>query len=124
MKTVNVNDYQAAKSLTSGLGRAISAFVDIDSNKDGKVSNGEWFAAGQAVFTIVLTNFSSAGVGLQQIKNPTPALRQALAEAFQEGFDIQNNEAEFLVEDFVLWANQGVRLVERAIALRKSKNAA
>ena len=51
-------------------------------------------------------------------------MRQALAEAFQEGFDIQNDEAEFLVEDFVLWANQGVRLVERAIALRKSKNAA
>jgi hypothetical protein len=123
-QVINLNDYAAVKPLFNGVGTIIAAGVDIDTNNDGKVSQTEWFTFGNVVLTRVLSNFNNAGVAFKALKTPTPAMRQAIVESFSEGFSIENKEAEGLVEDWLNWINQGVRLGERTSAFFRQKRAA
>lgn len=98
-----------AKKFTEVIAEMISAAVDVDRNNDGSYSMGEMWKIVKVLFSHgnqVRKTWKSAFDEISKLKSDQ---RQEVVKAFKEKFDINNDEAEVLVED---WLDLSLKLLE------------
>lgn len=76
----------------------LSAGIDIDANKDGDISPGEYLAFGQVLLSSAFRNFSTAPDAIKEIGQKTSTEFQELKTVFVEAFDLANDVAEGFIE--------------------------
>ena len=110
-----------AKEIAEGIADIINYTVGIDSDKSGKVETDELFAFLGKVANAVFTKFGFIPTAWDQIKSADGEGRAMIIEAFAGKFDLENDVAEFLVEDWMLHINQTAMLIKRTSVLIKKK---
>lgn len=98
-----------AKKFTEVIAEMISAAVDVDRDQDGNYSMGELWKIVKVLFSNgnqVRKTWKSAFGEISKLKSEQ---RQDVVDAFKEKFDINNDEAELLVED---WLDLSLKLLE------------
>jgi hypothetical protein len=121
------NVIQAVKGLgvdlvdpvVSFIARLIPRVVYIDEDGDGKIEGGEImnfaYKAGFDAFG-TFRNFSWKDFA-KQVKDADQEERAILISNFKEEFDLTDNEAEFLIEDWIAHLDRTAVLVSRTRAL-------
>lgn len=114
-------DIDQAKIVTGFLGQLIGAVASIDGNGDGKISWVEILNKVQIIGLSALATFPNVNlrVALAQLKAADAQERQQLVAAFAEKFDLANDAAEWLIEDWIFWLEEGFSLFKRTQAMLK-----
>lgn len=105
------------------VGGLATSIANLDTNKDGQISLLEGANA------IQVTAFEAFGLFREfdldgskaQWKDADTEEKKELVAAFAARFELKNEVAEALVEDFAAFFFMGVDLVQRTVALQKSK---
>jgi nucleoid DNA-binding protein len=93
-----VND---AEKFTDAVAEMISAAVDVDKDKDGNYSLGELWKIVKVFFTNTNDVRKSWKSAVNEIRNLKSDERVKIVNRFKNKFDISNNDAEQLVEDWL-----------------------
>lgn len=114
-------DIDQAKIVSGFLGQLITAVVNIDGNGDGKISWIEILNKVQVIGLNALAIFPTINlrVALAQLKDADAQEREQLIAAFSEKFDLTNDAAEWLIEDWIFWLEEGFTLFKRTQAMLK-----
>lgn len=108
---------EISKPVIRDFASVISSLINIDANRDGKIDTGEGFGFGAILFNAVLRHYANLGEFLAEMKDTDSAERKELITVFKEGFDLQNDEVEFLIEDVIAYLEntitEGKILVDR-----------
>jgi len=110
-----------AALLASDLGSIITGLVNIDTNNDGKISAIETFGFLQLATVKVLSRYRTLSEAMAELKDADSTERKALIGELAKTFDLENDEAELLIEDWLFWVEEGGTLVGRTIDLLKTK---
>lgn len=110
-----------AALLASDLGSIITGLVNIDTNKDGKISAIETFGFLQLATVKVLSRYRTLSEAMAELKDTDSTERKALIAELAKTFDLENDEAELLIEDWLYWVEEGGTLVGRTINLLKTE---
>jgi len=107
------------------VGEFVSHIASIDDNQDGKITMAEILNKVQILGLKLITVFSTLKirVAIAQLKDADSAEFALVREAFAKKFDLRNDEAEFLIEDWIAHLEQSIRLFSRTktILTRKSE---
>jgi hypothetical protein len=101
------------------IGSIITGLVNIDTNKDGHISGMEVFGFLQLATVKVIGRFNTFNEALAEIKDTDSDERNALIAEFSKTFDLTNDDAELLIEEWIGWIEDGGTLVGRTIQLLK-----
>lgn len=112
---------EQAKKLVESFAKVASAVAKVDKNKDGKLQVGEIFELLQIVAVEIFNVYGDIEVGLDQLGSASNNDRHILAMAFAEKFDLENDEAEDLIESVVYFALDGFELYQKFQAHFKGK---
>lgn len=107
------NDPQAGKLLAEGIGRLITAAVNVDSDKSGKIETSEWVSLIMTFAMSVGQNIAGYQAFVELLKETDT--RAEVIEAISGQFDIPNDELEELIEDTFRELNDTSGLVLRWI---------
>lgn len=118
----------AVNRVSAFIGMLITSIFTLDANHDSKVTWIEVFNKIQVIGLKALVTFPGFDLaefkqGLAELKTDSSARKQ-LIDSFAEQFELSNREAEYLLEDFLRWLEQGVTLYNRLQAIEASKNVA
>lgn len=104
-----------AKIVTGFLAQLVSAVANIDGNKDGKISWIEILNKVQVIGLSALATFPQVNLrtALAQLKDVDSGERDILMATFSEKFDLTNDQAEWLIEDWIKWLEEGFTLFKR-----------
>lgn len=116
-----------ASPVAGFVGELITGLATLDANRDKKITWLEMINKVQLIGFKALSTFSGFDLaefkeGIAELYQNTSA-RKELIEAFIQTFELTNREAEYLLEDFLRWLEQGVTLYNRLQALNKAKAA-
>lgn len=114
-------DIDQAKIVSGFLGQLVTAVANIDSNGDGKISWVEILNKVQVIGLSALAIFPNVNlrVALAQLKDADAGERDQLIGAFSEKFDLSNDQAEWIIEDWINWLEDGFTLFKRTQATFK-----
>lgn len=114
-------DIDQAKIVSGFLGQLVSAVATIDGNGDGKITWLEILNKVQVIGLSALVTFPSINLrtALAQLKDADAQEREQLIAAFSEKFDLANDQAEWLIEDWIFWLEEGFSLFKRTQAMLK-----
>lgn len=95
--------------------RTITDVVRIDDDQDGRVEGAEilsfsWKRSQDAFATFRGWNLKEFRA---QFGDLDEGERKAQIEIFAKAFDLRNDDAEFLIEDWLRWMEQGATLIGR-----------
>jgi acetylglutamate kinase len=112
--------------VTHFLAEAVSAIINIDSDKNGAISLAEALNALQIIGLRAVTTFVGFDMKefREQLRDIDAQERKQLVEAFASKFTLGNLEAEILVEDWLRWLEHGITNIERTKRLIAAKKAA
>lgn len=112
-------DIDQAKIVSGFLGQLVTAVVNIDGNNDGKISWVEILNKVQVIGLSALATFPTVNlrVALAQLKDADAGERDTLIATFSEKFDLSNDQAEWVIEDWIKWLEDGFTLFKRTKAL-------
>lgn len=98
------------------LGKLITQLVHIDEDQDNKVEGAEILKFAQNVGFDAFATFKdfSAQEFLAQLKDLDEEERKKEIEIFAQDFVLRNQEAEWLLEDWLRFLEQGIILVQRS----------
>jgi Ca2+-binding EF-hand superfamily protein len=99
-----------AKKLVESLGKVVTAIARIDKNKDGKIQLNEIFDVVQVLAVEVFNIYGDVEEGLIQLQNADSSDRHLLIAAFAEKFELENEEAEELIESIIFFLHDGFEL--------------
>ena len=114
------------KPVTAFLSTLVTRSVAIDSNKDGIIQFMEWLNLLQVTAIDAFKQF----VGFDfkefalQLRDIDPAERKELLDVFKTNFQLNDTEAEFLLEMWLDWLERGVSLYEFTRAYFEKRKAA
>ena len=92
MKTlVNGKELDLATPFVRDFALTLSAGINVDSNRDGKIELGEWLAFGQIAVMTIFRRYKDAGEAIRQIGNKNGAEFAELKMVFVEAFDVTND---------------------------------
>lgn len=119
--TNNNLDIDQAKIVSGFLGQLVTAVANIDGNGDGKISWIEILNKVQVIGLSALSIFPNVNlrVALAQLKDADAGERDQLIAAFSEKFDLSNDQAEWIIEDWIKWLEDGFTLFKRTQATFK-----
>jgi hypothetical protein len=125
-KTVAELGIQAVSPVVAFTGRLVTTVVNIDEDGDGKVEGSEILKAAQNIGFDAFAVFRGFNLGevKAELKDLDPTERQQLIDVFAKEFDLSNDEAEYLIEDWIEWLNRGTVLISRTRAMTKKEVAA
>ena len=113
-----------AKVVSGFLGQLVSAVANVDANKDGKISLLEILAKAQVIAFAAISQLSgiSLKAALAELKDLNSDERQRLIANFASTFELANRDAEWLVEDWLFWLEEGFSLFGRTKAMWKKED--
>ena len=94
-------DKQELKSLVTAFGELITAAAKLDSDKDGKIELTEIFSFVQTLVMKVAAVYGSFPYAIKQFKDVKSAERKELIAAFADSFNLENNDAEEVIEEWL-----------------------
>ena len=115
LESISEVGIESVNPIVRFLARTINRVVRIDEDQDGDVEGGEILKTVQNVGFDAFATFR--GFSWPEFKLQTSDVdaveRQQLVEAFAQEFDLPNDQAEYLIEDYLEWLNRGSVLIER-----------
>jgi len=87
-----------ATPLVRDFATTINAIVTLDKNRDGRIDIGEGSTFAMQLLQAVLRNYSTISEALAQLKDANSAERKELVAVFSDGFDLNDNDLEQLIE--------------------------
>lgn len=90
-----------ATKLVETLAKVASIAAAIDKNKDGKIDLNETITAVQAFIVEGINVFGDFNEGLNQLRDASGDDMKVLVEAFKAKFDLDNDDLESLIEDWI-----------------------
>ena len=76
----------------------ISKGLRIDADKDGKISLTEGLVLGQSVIVALMKHYSDVLQAVDDLKDADAVERKELIKVFSEGFDLDDDTIESLIE--------------------------
>jgi len=110
---------EQAKVLAETLGKVVSAAVQIDKNKNGKIETMEIFELVQVLGMEIFKVYGDFKEGIDQISNIDSKDFRFLVDAFASKFDLENDEAENLIEKIAYLIADAIELVDEAKEILK-----
>ena len=110
---------EQAKLLAETLGKVVSAAVQIDKNKNGKIETMEIFELVQVLGMEIFKVYGDFKEGIDQISNIDSKDFRFLVDAFASKFDLENDEAENLIEKIAYLIADAIELVDEAKEILK-----
>ena len=121
-KIISRSEIESATKIAEAFGNLVTATTNIDTNKDGKLQTNEVLTYAGNLSLLVIQNYGYFPAGLKEIGQANGEQRAALIAAFATKFDLTNDEAEFVIEDWLNYLNAGSLLVRRtALAFGKKR---
>lgn len=104
-----------ARILAGFLGKIVTAVSTIDANRDGKITALEILNKLQVIAFDAFVTLPGISVkkAIAELRDANNEERQQLLLAFAEKFQLNNVEAEWLLEDWIFWLEQGYTLYVR-----------
>jgi hypothetical protein len=110
---------EQAKVLAETLGKVVSAAVQIDKNKNGKIETMEIFELVQVLGMEIFKVYGDFKEGINQIANADSQDFRYLVDAFASKFDLENDDAENLIEKIAYLIADAIELVDEAKEILK-----
>ena len=110
---------EQAKLLAETLGKIVSAAVQIDKNKNCKIETMEIFELVQVLGMEIFKVYGDFKEGINQIANADSKDFRYLVDAFASKFDLENDEAENLIEKIAYLIADAIELVDEAKEILK-----
>jgi hypothetical protein len=110
---------EQAKVLAETLGRIVTAVVKIDKNQNGKIETMEIFELVQVMAVELFKVYGDIKEGIDQIANIDSKDFRFLVDAFASKFDLDNDEAETLIEKIAYLLADAIEIVDEAKQLLK-----
>ena len=103
MSTVVINNkpIDVASPFVADVADLVSKLIKIDADGDGSISVFEGLNAGQVLIFKVMAQYQKAPEAIEQIRDADSEERKELMEVFKQGFDLENNEVEDLIESTI-----------------------
>ena len=100
MSQVLVNDrsIEFASPFVRDLAELVSKALRLDMDGDGSISLTEGLVFGQSLIVSFMKHYDSVGDALEDLKDADSTERKELIRIFSEGFDLDNDEIESLIE--------------------------
>lgn len=100
MSTVVINNkpIDVASPFVADVADLVSKLIKIDADGDGSISVFEGLNAGQVLIFKVMAQYQKAPEAIEQIRDANSEERKELMEVFKQGFDLENDEVEYLIE--------------------------
>lgn len=95
---VNERSIEFASPFVRDVAELISKGLRIDSDKDGKISLTEGLVLGQSVIVTLMKHYSDALQAVEDLKDADAIERKELIKVFSEGFDLDDDTIESLIE--------------------------
>lgn len=96
--TINNRTIEFASPFVRDLADLISKALRIDADGDGKVSLAEGLVLGQSAIVAFMKHYNSAIDALEDLKDADSEERKELIRVFSQGFDLDNDTVETLIE--------------------------
>lgn len=90
-----------ATKLVETLAKVASTAAAADKNKDGKIDLNETITLVQAFIVEGINVFGDFKEGLDQLRSASGDDMKVLVEAFKTKFDLDNDDLESLIEDWI-----------------------
>ena len=111
-----------ARKFGEAIGKLTTGAINLDSNRDGKISTAEIIGFGTTVLVQALGNFQNIPEAIRELRKEGSAARVAFLEGLKNEFDLENDAAEFIIEDWLDWIEKGITLGERTAKVLKPAN--
>jgi hypothetical protein len=104
-----------ARILSGFIGKVVTAVSTIDANQDGKITALEILNKLQVIAFDAFVTLPGMSVkrAIAELRDANNEERQQLLLAFAEKFQLNNVEAEWLLEDWLFWLEEGFTLYTR-----------
>lgn len=101
-----------AKKLVESFAKVVSSVAGIDKNKDGKLQVNEIFEVVQILAMEIFNVYGDVETGLDQLGNTDSKDFRDFVDAFAAKFELENEEAEILIEKTLNFVLDGYELFE------------
>lgn len=100
MSQVSINNrtIEFASPFIRDLADLISKALRVDADGDGKVSLAEGLVLGQSAIVAFMKHYNSVTDALEDLKDADSEERKELIRVFSQGFDLDNDTVELLIE--------------------------
>ena len=95
---INERSIEFASPFVRDVAELISKGLRIDADKDGKISLTEGLVLGQSVIVSLMKHYSSVLDAVADLKDADAIERKELIKVFSEGFDLEDDTIESLIE--------------------------
>jgi hypothetical protein len=95
---VNERSIEFASPFVRDVAELISKGLRIDADKDGKISLTEGLVLGQSVIVALMKHYSDVLQAVEDLKDADAIERKELIKVFSEGFDLDDDTIESLIE--------------------------
>lgn len=109
------------KGVVATLAQLITSAIKVDTNKDGKIDTVEIFAIVQLFVVKIVSVYGSLDQALLELKDLTNEERAELVSVFNSNFDLENDQVEQLLEEWLVTIDKAITLSTKTAALLKPK---
>lgn len=95
---INERSIEFASPFVRDVAELISKGLRIDADKDGKISLTEGLVLGQSVIVALMKHYSDVLQAVEDLKDADAVERKELIKVFSEGFDLDDDVIESLIE--------------------------
>lgn len=113
---INERSIEFASPFVRDVAELISKGLRIDADKDGKISLTEGLVLGQSVIVTLMKHYNDALEAVNDLKDADAIERKELIKVFSEGFDLDDDAIESLIERTIAFVED---TVTQAIGLSK-----
>lgn len=109
------------KGVVATLAQLITSAIKADVNKDGKIDTVEIFSIVQFFVVKVVSIYGSFDQALSELKELDNTERAELVQVFNSNFDLDNDQVEQLLEEWLVVVDKAITLSTKTAALLKPK---
>lgn len=109
------------KGVVATLAQLITSAIKADVNKDGKIDTVEIFSIVQFFVVKVVSIYGSFDQALLELKELDNTERAELIAVFNSNFDLDNDQVEQLLEEWLVVVDKAITLSTKTAALLKPK---
>ena len=109
------------KGVVATLAQLITSAIKADVNKDGKIDTVEIFSIVQFFVVKVVSIYGSFDQALLELKELDNTERAELIAVFNSNFDLDNDQVEQLLEEWLVVVDKAITLSTKTAAFLKPK---
>lgn len=109
------------KGVVATLAQLITSAIKADVNKDGKIDTVEIFSIVQFFVVKVVSIYGSFDQALLELKELDNTERAELIAVFNSNFDLDNDQVEQLLEEWLVVIDKAITLSTKTAAFLKPK---